>query len=159
MPHVVTAQLMPTVSYTQMPNEKGKDQNADGTYKSWVFFVFLSDCRLIARIVSKDNPPPPGTDASGPLQPELQFARCMSNRYRSEQFPRCVSCTRRWAGDTCRFQGIRFFLKDPQRNIVGISFVETQKPDAPSMTFPNKWNVPLQPLHIRRTKVWSVQPH
>jgi len=105
------------------------------------------------RIVSNDNAQQPGAEASGPLHPELQFARCMSNRYRSEQFPRCVSCTRRWAGDTCRFQGIRFFLKDPQRNIVGISFVETQKPDAPSMNFPNKWNVPLQPAHIRRTKV------
>ena len=41
------------------------------------------------------------------LVPELQFARCMSNRYRPDPFPRCVSCTRRWAGDTCRFQGIR----------------------------------------------------
>jgi len=77
----------------------------------------------------------------------------MSNRYKNEQFPRCVSCTRRWAGDTCRFQGIRFFLKDNNRNIVGISFVENQKPDAPAMTFPAVWNVPLQAVHIRRTKV------
>ena len=46
--------------------------------------------------------PPPGQ-----LTPELQFARCMSNRYKPDPFPRCVSCTRRWAGDTCRFQGIR----------------------------------------------------
>jgi hypothetical protein len=92
-------------------------------------------------------------EASGPLHPELQFARCMSNRYKNEQFPRCVSCTRRWAGDTCRFQGIRFFLKDNNRNIVGISFVENQKPDAPTMTFPAVWNVPLQAVHIRRTKV------
>lgn len=103
------------------------------------------------RIVSDDGTQHP--EASGPLHPELQFARCMSNRYRSEQFPRCVSCTRRWAGDTCRFQGIRFFLKDTQRNIVGISFVESQKADAPTMNFPSKWNVPLQPTHIRRTKV------
>jgi [histone H3]-dimethyl-L-lysine9 demethylase len=95
-------------------------------------------------------------EASGPLHPELQFARCMSNRYKNEPFPRCVSCTRRWAGDTCRFQGIRFFLKDHKRNIVGISFVENQKPDAPAMTFPAVWNVPLQPVHIRRTKVRPV---
>jgi [histone H3]-dimethyl-L-lysine9 demethylase len=94
-------------------------------------------------------------EASGPLHPELQFARCMSNRYKNEQFPRCVSCTRRWAGDTCRFQGIRFFLKDNNRNIVGISFVENQKPDAPAMTFPAVWNVPLQAVHVRRTKVGS----
>jgi [histone H3]-dimethyl-L-lysine9 demethylase len=91
-------------------------------------------------------------DTTG-LHPELQFARCMSNRYRSEVFPRCVSCTRRWAGDTCRFQAIRFFLKDSQRNIVGVSFVENQKPDAPTMQFPVQWNVPLEPVHFRRTKV------
>ena len=48
-----------------------------------------------------------GVPAAGTLVPELQFARCMSNRYRPDPFPRCVSCTRRWAGDTCRFQGIR----------------------------------------------------
>lgn len=93
------------------------------------------------------------SEGSAPLHPELQFARCMSNRYKNEQFPRCVSCTRRWAGDTCRFQGIRFFLKDNSRNIVGISFVENQKPDSPAMSFPVTWNVPLEMLHIRRTKV------
>ncbi|KAK7695546.1 hypothetical protein QCA50_000182 [Cerrena zonata] len=86
------------------------------------------------------------------LHPELQFARCMSNRYRSEEFPRCVSCTRRWAGDTCRFQGIRFFLKDENRNILGISFVESQKPDGPSMSFPLQWNIPLHESHMLRVK-------
>ncbi|KAI0080657.1 hypothetical protein K474DRAFT_1614902 [Panus rudis PR-1116 ss-1] len=93
-----------------------------------------------------------GAEGKHTLQPELQFARCMSNRYRSEEFPRCVSCTRRWAGDTCRFQGIRFFLKDENRNIVGISFVENQKPDGPSMNFPLQWNIPLTEVHIRRVK-------
>ena len=44
----------------------------------------------------------------------------MSNRYKAESFPRCVSCTPHWAGDTCRFQGIRFFLKDEKQNIVGV---------------------------------------
>lgn len=95
-------------------------------------------------------------EASGPLTPELQFARCMSNRYRSESFPRCVSCTRRWAGDTCRFQGIRFFLKDQQRNIVGLSFVESQKADAPTMDFPKRWNAPLRSEHIKITKVGVI---
>jgi lysine-specific demethylase 3 len=103
------------------------------------------------RIVTGDHGQ--NADAAAQLHPELQFARCMSNRYRSEQFPRCVSCTRRWAGDTCRFQGIRFFLKDNQRNIVGVSFVENQRADAPSMSFPVNWNVPLTHTHIRRTKV------
>ncbi|KAG8218303.1 hypothetical protein J3R82DRAFT_3917 [Butyriboletus roseoflavus] len=121
------AQLMPTVSYTSTSADKGKEKAGEENGGQ-------------------------GNEASPPLHPELQFARCMSNRYRSEQFPRCVSCTRRWAGDTCRFQGIRFFLKDGQRNIVGISFVENQRPDAPSMNFPVQWNVPLTEQHIRRTK-------
>ncbi|KIJ19833.1 hypothetical protein PAXINDRAFT_174430 [Paxillus involutus ATCC 200175] len=128
-----SAQLMPTVSYTSASVDKGKEKAGEAPM----------------RIVTAENG---GQETSAPLHPELQFARCMSNRYRSEQFPRCVSCTRRWAGDTCRFQGIRFFLKDGQRNIVGISFVENQRPDAPSMSFPVQWNVPLTEQHIRRTK-------
>jgi [histone H3]-dimethyl-L-lysine9 demethylase len=96
-------------------------------------------------------------EGTRPLHPELQFARCMSNRYRSESFPRCVSCTRRWAGDTCRFQGIRFFLKDDQRNIIGISFVENEKADTPSMDFPVRWNVPLELVHTRRMKVGNFR--
>lgn len=44
-------------------------------------------------------------------------------------------------------------MKDAQRNIVGISFVETQKADLPAMDFPTTWNVPLESHHIKRTKV------
>ncbi|KAF4602128.1 hypothetical protein EYR40_005332 [Pleurotus pulmonarius] len=124
------AQLIPTVSYV---SDKGKEKASEGA--------------------SQDLTPQNPTSSSAMLTTELQFARCMSNRYRSEQFPRCVSCTRRWAGDTCRFQGIRFFLKDQQRNIVGISFVESQTPDAPSMNFPTQWNISLKPEHIRSTKL------
>jgi len=77
----------------------------------------------------------------------------MSNRYKTESFPRCVSCTRRWAGDTCRFQGIRFFLKDEKQNIVGVSFVENQKADSPSMKFPTRWNRPLDAVYIKEIKL------
>ena len=97
--------------------------------------------------------PPVQVEKGGKLHPELQFARCMSHRYRNERFPRCVSCTRRWAGDTCRFQSIRFFLRDENKVIVGISFVENQKADSPTMDFPKKWNAPLDPIHIYRVKV------
>jgi lysine-specific demethylase 3 len=93
------------------------------------------------------------TENAIPLQPELQFARCMSGRYRLEPFPRCVSCTRRWAGDTCRFQNIRFFLKDKKRDIVGISFVEGRFQNAPKMNFPVRWNIPLMETHTKRMKV------
>jgi lysine-specific demethylase 3 len=94
-----------------------------------------------------------GADGNGPFHPELQFARCMSNRYKAESFPRCVSCTRRWAGDTCRFQGIRFFPKDEKQNIVGVSFVENQKADSPTMKFPTRWNRPLDTVFIKEIKV------
>ena len=90
--------------------------------------------------------------------PELQFARCMSNRYRNEEFPRCVSCTRRWAGDTCRFQGIRFFMRDAQRNLLAVSFNEHHNASqATSMEYPAKWNRSLEREHITRTKV-SITP-
>ncbi|EIW61789.1 Clavaminate synthase-like protein [Trametes versicolor FP-101664 SS1] len=125
---------------THVPSTKGKEKASSSSAPAYTAM----------RVVTEDGSSNP--EASGPLQPELQFARCMSNRYRSEEFPRCVSCTRRWAGDTCRFQGIRFFLKNQNRDIVGISFVESQKPDAPTMNFPNKWNIDLQMEHIRRVK-------
>lgn len=129
------AQLVPNVSYAPISQDKGKEKASEASM----------------RIVNTGNQPE-GSEPTSQFQPELQFARCMSNRYRSEQFPRCVSCTRRWAGDTCRFQGIRYFLKDSSRNIVGISFVENQKPDMPNMNFPVKWNSPLEKQHIWRTK-------
>ncbi|KAF8579060.1 hypothetical protein K439DRAFT_1360417 [Ramaria rubella] len=86
------------------------------------------------------------------LIPELQYARCMSNRYKQDPFPRCVSCTRRWAGDTCRFQGIRFFLRGPERHVLGISFVDSQAAESPNTKFPTQWNIPLEPQHIRKVK-------
>ncbi|KAF8632013.1 hypothetical protein AX17_004956 [Amanita inopinata Kibby_2008] len=90
---------------------------------------------------------------SSSLQPEMQFARCMSNRYKEHSFPRCVACTRRWAGDTCRFQGIRFFLKDFEEMIVGISFVESSTTDGPVLDFPKRWNKPLKCEHVRNMKI------
>ncbi|KAI0677004.1 Clavaminate synthase-like protein [Trametes maxima] len=134
---VPNAQL---TSLAHVPSNKGKEKASSSSAPAY------GAMRVIAE-EGANNP-----EATGPLQPELQFARCMSNRYRSEEFPRCVSCTRRWAGDTCRFQGIRFFLKNENRDIVGISFVECQKPDMPTMNFPNKWNVNLEVEHIRRVK-------
>ena len=86
----------------------------------------------------------------------LQFARCTSNRYCSEEFPRCVSCTLCWAGHTCRFRGIRFFLKNQNMDIVGVSFVESPKPDAPTMNFTNEWHINVETDHIHRAKVCSI---
>lgn len=89
---------------------------------------------------------------TGNLIPELQIARCMSNKYKNEAFPRCVSCTRRWAGDTCRFQGVRYFLKNEKGVVQGVSFIDNQKADGPSHNFPTKWNVTIQAYHIQRVK-------
>jgi lysine-specific demethylase 3 len=156
----LVAKMAPLVTYTQVQGDKGKEKAPESncscslsTPKGHILISTATDSSTPAHEGESGAAPKPQTGVSAPLQPELQFARCMSNRYRSDNFPRCVSCTRRWAGDTCRFQGIRFFLKDDQKNVVGISFIEGQKPDAPTMDFPVKWNVPLQPSHLRRTKV------
>jgi lysine-specific demethylase 3 len=44
-------------------------------------------------------------------------------------------------------------LRDENKVIVGISFVENQKADTPTMDFPKKWNTPLDASHINRVKV------
>lgn len=149
---------MPTVSYAHVTAEKGKEK-APTTTRAFpvvglrmpVILIAVMSLEGTMRIVTDDAAQHTGSSVS--LHPELQFARCMSNRYRSEEFPRCVSCTRRWAGDTCRFQGIRFFLKNDARDIVGISFVESQKADLPSMNFPGKWNVLMEQLYLKHIKV------
>lgn len=145
---------MPTVSYAHVTAEKGKEK-ASGSSRELMPVLssplFIVSLEATMHIITNDGVQYP--ENSGPLHPELQFARCMSNRYRSEEFPRCVSCTRRWAGDTCRFQGIRFFLKNEARDIVGISFVASQKADLPSMSFPVKWNVPMEEPFLKRIKV------
>ncbi|OBZ75086.1 hypothetical protein A0H81_05024 [Grifola frondosa] len=91
--------------------------------------------------------------ASEPLTPELQTSSCQSSRYRSDEFPRCVSCIRRKGNDSCRFKGIRFFLRDPDKVVVGTRFKEGQGADSTPMEFPKDWNVPLTMSHVRETKV------
>lgn len=61
-----------------------------------------------------EEPPQPNhgnqvvSSKSNLLTPELQIGRCLAGRYKHDQFPRCVACIRKWAGDTCRFQGVRY---------------------------------------------------
>ncbi|KIJ24295.1 hypothetical protein M422DRAFT_39224, partial [Sphaerobolus stellatus SS14] len=96
--------------------------------------------------------PPPYFPPST-LAPELQNTRCMSGRYKNDNIPRCVACIRRWAGDTCRFQGVRFLLRDTERRVQAITFVDHQAEDSLSLKFPTKWNVPLDIGTIRRLKL------
>ncbi|TFK28635.1 Clavaminate synthase-like protein [Coprinopsis marcescibilis] len=87
-----------------------------------------------------------------PYSKELQFARCMSNRYKNIDFPRCVSCTRRWAGDTCRFQNIRYFVRSTaSKEVMGLAFSPDALPPT-VLNFPTEWNVPLQQHHVEKSK-------
>ncbi|KAJ6543856.1 hypothetical protein B0H19DRAFT_1168673 [Mycena capillaripes] len=86
------------------------------------------------------------------LAREAQTSRCMSSRYKKQDFPKCVACTRRWAGDTCRFQNIRSFFIDQDGNTRGFCFTEKQDVQAPTMKYPDKWNVLLELSHIHETK-------
>ncbi|KAG6853504.1 hypothetical protein C0991_003699 [Blastosporella zonata] len=121
------------LSFTAKQPEKGKEKAASSG-------------------VSMEIVPLGPNDQGQPLHAEAQSTRCMSTKYKNDPFPRCVACTRRWAGDTCRFQGIRYFLRDSNMNIVGVTFSETQKADLPSMKFPTQWNEKLTAKHIHRTK-------
>ncbi|KAJ7179562.1 hypothetical protein C8R46DRAFT_1074100 [Mycena filopes] len=78
------------------------------------------------------------------LAREPQTSRCMSSRYKNDNFPKCVSCTRRWQGDTCRFQNIRSFFRDSR----GRQEDSTQT----VMEYPLKWNTHLEKAHIDETK-------
>lgn len=103
-------------------------------------------------------PPPlnmvPIPQPSMKLYPEMQFARCMSARYKLDPFPRCVSCTRRWAGDTCRFQNIRILLRDANKLLCAVGFQDLNASrQADEMKYPNTWNVGLEMKHVDRTMV------
>ncbi|KAG6877450.1 hypothetical protein C0993_007134 [Termitomyces sp. T159_Od127] len=126
-----TAKAVTRLSYT--PNQSGKGKEK-------------------ANPVSMNLVPLGPNDNGQALHAEPQSTRCMSTKYKNDPFPRCVACTRRWAGDTCRFQGIRYFLRDSEMKIVGVTFSETQKADLPNMKFPSEWNEPLTRDHIARTK-------
>ncbi|KAH7105325.1 Clavaminate synthase-like protein [Auriculariales sp. MPI-PUGE-AT-0066] len=76
----------------------------------------------------------------------------MSNRYKNDDFPRCLSCTRRWAGDTCRFQGVRLFYRNGSGELRGIDFVTALVTPSPEMMYPTAWNAPLTPRHVRLVK-------
>jgi lysine-specific demethylase 3 len=89
-------------------------------------------------------------------KPEFQNARCMSSRYKSDPIPRCVSCIRRWAGDTCRFQNIRWILRNEQGECTSFSLRPPEGscvPVAAPLAFPAAWDAPLERRHIERTKV------
>lgn len=97
-------------------------------------------------------PAPHNQPLNGKWFPELQYARCMSARYKADPFPRCVSCTRRWAGDTCRFQNIRILLRDSNKTLWAVGFQDLNaKTHGAQMMYPDQWNVKLEKMHVGRT--------
>ena len=102
-----------------------------------------------------------GDGTSEELLGELQYSRCMSNRYKNDEFPRCLSCTRRWAGDTCRFQGIRLFYRNATNELKGIDFVTAPVSASQDMAYPHQWNTEFTAHHVRlvkvRARVWHEQ--
>lgn len=94
-----------------------------------------------------------GVAWSGPMVKELQTARCMGQRYKADEFPRCVACTRRWAGDTCRFQHVRYFLRDNNQQIVATAFVEMHNATPPKMKYPTAWSSTMGKMEVELTKI------
>ena len=123
-------------------------------FSRWKCVSLFGYFSLLISSAGSNSPQAPGQDL-GVYIPELQFARCMSNRYKLEAFPRCVSCTRRWAGDTCRFQGIRYFMRNADGKLLGISFNESHSVSpTPTMEFPKRWNRKVEMEHVRPSKVF-----
>jgi hypothetical protein len=118
--------------------------------------VLYQECMRCLRADKWYSPETPKRSGRLLWVPEIQFARCMSARYKDIKFSRCVSCTRRWAGDTCRFQNIRYFLRDKTENhYPAFAFIEYhhELPLHPDHTLPTTWNVDLTMDHIRTMKV------
>jgi lysine-specific demethylase 3 len=121
---------------------------SDPSFERFSYYAVLYD-------VDTQTPREPSDNISwsGGMTKELQATRCMSQRYKDERFPRCVACTRRWAGDTCRFQGVRFLLRDSEKRVVATSFVELHQAVSPKLMYPTKWSGSLKKQDIETTKV------
>ncbi|KAF7331679.1 hypothetical protein MKEN_00047600 [Mycena kentingensis (nom. inval.)] len=78
---------------------------------------------------------------------EMQVSRCMSTRYKNADIPRCIACTRRWAGDTCRFQHVRSIFWDEAGKLQGFAYTE-QLSRKPVLLFPDQWNTTFDKQRI-----------
>ncbi|KAL1742882.1 hypothetical protein HDZ31DRAFT_83810 [Schizophyllum fasciatum] len=85
------------------------------------------------------------------LKVEMQVKRCMTGNAAGPGIPKCLSCTRRWAGDTCRFQGMRYFGKDKNGKIITVAFKGPG--DRTKLNYPEKWNVAPTEERLTRTKL------
>ncbi|KAA1472527.1 Clavaminate synthase-like protein [Dentipellis sp. KUC8613] len=90
---------------------------------------------------------------------EIQTSRCSSTKYEGSEYrdiPRCISCIRRQAGDTCRFMGIRCLVRnaqtsDPERRMCTFNFEHSG--EGPRFEYPTSWNVKSHETYLQRTKV------
>ncbi|TBU33518.1 Clavaminate synthase-like protein [Dichomitus squalens] len=69
------------------------------------------------------------------------------------KFPRCTACIRKASGETCRFQNLRYLLRDKNRKVIGTTFGEGQAHAAPTLVSPSEWNTTLGLGHIDRVKL------
>lgn len=79
----------------------------------------------------------------------------MSVRYKDVPYTRCMACTRRWAGDTCRFQNVRYILRDREtREVKAYAFTQYRHNQiAPDLALPEEWKGPMTLKYIQAVKV------
>ncbi|KAG8787258.1 hypothetical protein FRC12_015745 [Ceratobasidium sp. 428] len=83
-----------------------------------------------------------------------QDKRC--NAYKNkETVSRCVSCTQKKSGDTCRFRGVRKLKSTPAspESVLDVSFGSTHREEVavqPEYQLPTEWNTTPQTEHIDR---------
>ena len=142
-----------TISLTDVIHKAQRGQITRGMRRLLAIFQF-SYLRA-----GTNEPQTPRQDSGAVYFPTLQYVPCMSKQYRNEEFSHCVSCTRRQDGDTCRFQGIRYLMRDENEKLVGISFSESLSvAQMPKMAFPPSWNRKVEREHVRRSKVRPLIP-
>ncbi|KAL1749824.1 hypothetical protein FB107DRAFT_224897, partial [Schizophyllum commune] len=73
------------------------------------------------------------------LDLEQQVGCCTTGKAAASGVPKCITCSRRLAGDTCRFQGIRWFGLDQDENIVTVGFKDVGT--VSGLLYPDRWNV------------------
>ncbi|KAK0485497.1 hypothetical protein EDD18DRAFT_1293050 [Armillaria luteobubalina] len=127
------------------PDPSKDDSNAKKRNKS----VQMTDRDTTGHIQLVEDPT---NHASGQLVSEKQELRCRSTRYRSQGSYSCVSCIQRKAGDTCRFQGIRYFLKDEKGSFKDTIFLSKPFGARPVIKYPTTWNIPFSDEYIKITK-------
>ncbi|KAI0314183.1 hypothetical protein OF83DRAFT_1138062 [Amylostereum chailletii] len=157
---------------------KSPDSQSDGTASKRPrapSFTALPTSRQLSMAAAASHSRPPLSTvqpnrAAGPSKSKLvathslvQTHRCYVPRYKTGVgVSTCVACTRRQAGDSCRFMNIRVIAFNEKDEVAGSHLVPPTDnvqvaSQSPTFHFPTEWNIPLGPVHIRRTKCTIAQ--